>query len=96
MPEEEATSWQRQLNYWYLYFGFLDEYFELIHSIGLTDSTWTDAGLYVFSGTIDRRSGFTAHPKYLEVAEATGIVDVWEKRGPPDFCEKVGGKWVCE
>ncbi len=20
----------------------------------------------------------------------------WEQRGPPDFCDKVGGDWVCE
>jgi hypothetical protein len=40
--------------------------------------------------------GFTAHPKYLEVVESIGIMDVWEQRGPPDFCDKVGGEWVCK
>jgi len=43
-----------------------------------------------------RRSGFTAHPKFLEIAEAWAIIKIWEKRGPPDFCEKVSGQWVCE
>ncbi len=96
MPEEDADNMQGLLSMWYLQFGFLDRQFELILDLDLTDSTWTDAGLFVFQGTIARRLGFTAHPKYLEVAEATGIVDVWEQRGPPDFCEKTGGHWVCE
>jgi hypothetical protein len=55
-----------------------------------------DAERLIQVGTQNRRLGFTAHPKYLEVAEATGIMDVWEQRGPPDFCEKVDGQWVCE
>ena len=42
------------------------------------------------------REGYTSHPMYLEVAERLGLIDIWEQRGPPDFCEKVGGKWVCE
>ena len=59
-------------------------------------TTWTDSDPLVHHGTIYRRLGFTAHPKYLDVVESMGIIDVWEQRGPPDFCEKVGGEWVCE
>ena len=95
MPEEEAYDRQRTLTMWYLAFGFFDRYFELILNIDL-DSTWTDADSLVYAGTIFSRLGFTAHPKYLEVAESLGIVELWELRGPPDFCEKVGGQWVCE
>ena len=95
VPEEDAYRVQLSLNSWYLYFGFLDRHFELILDLDLTDSAWTDADVFVNDGTIYRRLGFTAHPKYLEVAEAIGINDVWEQRGPPDFCEKVGGEWVC-
>ncbi len=95
-PEEDAFNMQDALAEWYLLFGFLDRYFEPILDLDLTDSTWTDADIPVFVGTLFRRSGFTAHPKYLEVAESIGIIDVWEHRGPPDFCEKVGGQWVCE
>jgi TolB-like protein len=94
--EEDAINMQYNLAMWYLFFGFLDRYFEPILDLDLTDSEWTDADLPVFRGTVFRRSGFTAHPKYLEVAESIGIIDVWEQRGPPDFCEKVGGQWVCE
>jgi tetratricopeptide (TPR) repeat protein len=96
MPKEDAYSLQRGLTRWYLLFGFLDRYFEVILDLEPTDSTWTDADSAVYTGTLFRRLGFTAHPKYLEVAESMGIIDVWEQRGPPDFCEKVGGQWVCE
>jgi tetratricopeptide (TPR) repeat protein len=95
MPEEEAYDRQRTLTMWYLAFGFFDRYFELIFDFDL-DATWTDADSLVYAGTIFSRLGFTAHPKYLEVAESLGIVELWEQRGPPDFCEKLGGEWVCE
>ncbi len=96
MPEEFTFNMQRSLFEWYVFFGFLDRYFELLLDLGLTDSTWTDADQFVFVGTVFRRLGFTAHPKYLEVAELMGIIRIWEQRGPPDFCEKVDGQWVCE
>ena len=96
MPEENAYEMQKLLTRWYLFFGFLDRYYELILATELTDATWTDAQNLVYDGTKYPRLGFIAHPKYLEVAESIGIIDVWEQRGAPDFCEKVGGEWVCE
>jgi len=96
LPEEDARAGQSVMIDWYLFFGFLDRYFELILDLDLSDSTWTDADGRVYNGTIFRRLGFTAHPKYLEVAESIGMIDVWEQRGPPDFCEKVSDQWVCE
>ena len=95
MPAEHASELQGVLTDWYLYFGYLDRYFEIIFDIAL-DSTWDDALIPVWSGTVLRPTGFTAHPKYLEVAEANGFVELWEQRGPPDFCEKVDDQWVCE
>lgn len=95
MPEEEAYDRQRTLTMWYLAFGFYDRYFELILDIDV-DSTWTDADTLIYAGTIFSRLGFTAHPKYLEVARSVGLVELWEQRGPPDFCDKVGDKWVCK
>jgi len=96
MPEEDAPAMQQDLTDWYLFFGFLDRYFEPILDLDLSDSTWTDADIPMWTGTIYRRLGFTAHPKYLEVAESIGMTEAWEQRGPPDFCEKVSGQWVCE
>ena len=87
----------QHLQRWYLIFGFLDRYFEIILDRDPNDSRWDlFADIYLYDGIVHRRMGFTAHPKYLEVAEAMGIIKIWEKRGPPDFCEKVGGQWVCE
>jgi TolB-like protein len=96
MPEEYAYDLQRHLTLWYLLFGFIDRHFELILDLDLTNSTWTDADLSVGMGTVFQRLGFTAHPKYLEVVESMGIIDVWEQRGAPDFCNKVDDQWVCE
>ena len=96
MPEDAVYNWQSRLTKWYLYFGFLDRYFEIILDLDPTDSAWTYAGDLVIWGTTWRHLGFTAHPRYLEVADAFGHVELWERRGPPDFCEKVDGQWVCE
>ena len=85
VPEEESYFRQQSMKPSYLVFGFLDRYFELI-----------DADWLIQTGTVDRESGFTAHPKYLEVAEKYGIIDIWEKRGAPDHCKKLDGQWICQ
>ena len=95
-PEESALGWQLSLTKWYLVFGFLDRYFELILATDPTNLGWTDSEELIHGGTMYRRLGFTAHPKYLEVIEALKFTELWEQRGPPDFCEKVGDEWVCE
>jgi TolB-like protein/Flp pilus assembly protein TadD len=96
MSEEDAYNMWRRLTRWYLFFGFLDRYFEIIPDLESADSTWTDTDDFVYAGTLFRRLGFTAHPKYLEVAEAIGMIEVWDQRGPPDFCGKVSDTWICE
>jgi tetratricopeptide (TPR) repeat protein len=95
MPAEYASELQGVLTGWYLYFGYLDRYFEIIFDIA-SDSTWDDALGPVWGGTVFRPTGFTAHPRYLDVAAYTGLVELWEQRGPPDFCEKVNDQWICE
>ena len=95
VPAEDASELQGILFFWYLNFGYLDRYFEIIFDTAL-DSGWGGAGIPIWYGTVFRRMGFTAHPKYLEIAEANGIVELWEQRGPPDFCNKESGQWVCE
>ena len=96
LPEEYASDWQVTLNRWYLAFGFLDHYYEEIFAAGPNAEVWTLADVYVWLGTIFRRVGFTEDPRYLEVAELLGMFDIWEQRGPPDFCEKLEGRWICE
>ncbi len=96
MPEEGEFNWQDRLLSFYLLFGFLDRDFEIIITTGPSDTTWNAGGIYMWRGHVFRRTGFTAHPMYLEVAELMGFIHAWEQRGPPDFCEKVDGQWVCE
>jgi TolB-like protein len=85
LPKETSFLVGQQLKFLYLGFGFLDRYFELI-----------DADWFIHTGTVFRESGFTAHPSYLKLAKEWDIIDIWEKRGPPDMCEKLNGQWVCE
>jgi tetratricopeptide (TPR) repeat protein len=96
VPLSQRYSWSLVQSDWYLLFRHLDRYYDLPLETELTASTWTDAERFIQAGTMNRRLGFTAHPKYLEVAHAVGITDVWNHRGPPDFCRKVKDHWVCE
>lgn len=96
VPDEYAYGWQLMLTEFYLYLGFLDRYFELILESDHAAAGWTNAAALAWVGTKFRRLGFTAHPKYLEVAEKLGVTQVWEQRGPPDYCDKTGEGWLCE
>jgi TolB-like protein/Tfp pilus assembly protein PilF len=95
VPVEDAAVLQGFMNPMYQTFGYPDRSFEIIFNIA-RDSEWGDAASSIWHGTIFRRTGFTAHPKYLEAAEANGFIELWEQRGPPDFCEKKDGDWVCQ
>ncbi|MBW2714865.1 MAG: hypothetical protein JRD03_02245, partial [Deltaproteobacteria bacterium] len=96
LPEEVAFEAVRVLHGFYLNFGFVDRYFEILFSFDLRPSVWSEADRMAAEGLRDRESGFTKHPRFLEVAEANGLLILWERRGPPDFCEKLDGQWVCE
>ena len=96
IPDEHHTYWRGILEEQYLYLGFLDRYYETIFAHGPNSQRQTSADVDVWQGTVFRQTGFTAHPRYLEVAELLGIPDIWEQRGPPDFCEKVDSEWVCD
>jgi len=96
IPEERAFEMQLVLDGSYLTYGFLDRYFEIVLERGGSDIVFSDAEVLIYNGQLDRNSGFTAHPKYLDVARQASLIDLWEKRGPPDFCEKIGGEWVCK
>ena len=95
-PADRAYEMQLVLDGWYLTYGFLDRHFEIIFERGISDHDLGDAEVLIFNSQIDRNSGFTADPRYLEIAEMVGLVELWEQRGPPDFCQKTGGEWVCE
>jgi tetratricopeptide (TPR) repeat protein len=80
----------------YSVFGFLDRYFELLFELGISTSGWDDAEVPVHESTVVRRTGFTAHPRYLEIAKTWDLIELWDQRGAPDHCEKLDGQWVCE
>ncbi|MDH3439932.1 MAG: hypothetical protein OEM63_04205, partial [Gammaproteobacteria bacterium] len=71
-------------------------YFELMQQEDLSKTNWTKGGEYLAQGLFVPSSGFRSHPKFIDVANTLGIVDVWEQRGPPDFCSKVDNQWVCQ
>jgi tetratricopeptide (TPR) repeat protein len=98
MPEIRVYEMRQILTRLYLRFGFLDRYFELLDELGTTTAEWNDAEDLILASTIKRDSGFTTHPRYLEIAEkyAYGMVSLWDVRGAPDHCEKLDGQWVCE
>jgi TolB-like protein/DNA-binding winged helix-turn-helix (wHTH) protein/tetratricopeptide (TPR) repeat protein len=96
IPQLSTAMSKEDLNSLYLFFGFLDRYYELIFSMEPSESTWHNAGVHLWRGNIFRRTGFTAHPKYLDLTSSLGTVESWEQRGPPDFCQKFEGQWVCE
>ncbi len=96
VPGDRSFEMHLALDGAYLTYGFLDRYFEIIFERGGSDMLLSDAESLIVNGQMDRISGFTAHPLYLEVAKRASIIELWEERGPPDFCEKSTGEWVCE
>lgn len=96
MAEIDDLNWEQGLTSFYLFFGFLDRHFELVLATEPSDSTWHVGGIHVWRGNVFRHLGFTGHPRYLELVSSLGIDETWEQRGPPDFCEKIQGQWVCE
>jgi len=95
-PGDFAEELQLVLPYWYLYFGHLDRFFDFIFLGDPNNDEWSDIEDFIVTATSYRELGFTAHPKYLHVAELLGFFEVWEKRGPPDFCRKRDTNWVCD
>jgi len=94
-PDDISIDLSTELKSWYLYFGFLDRFFELMQQEGLSKTNWTNGEYYLATGLGIPSIGFRSHPKFVEVANALGITDIWEQRGPPDFCSKVNDRWVC-
>lgn len=95
---DDRSAMQRQIDLteFYSAFGFMDRYFELLFELGVDEGGWGDAEVPIYESTIDRQSGFTGHPRYLEIAEKWEFFELWDKHGPPDMCEKLDGQWVCK
>ncbi len=97
--DSEADNFSDRMNakFWYLRLGYLDDYWrELLENSPESPSTWSSAETLEYVGSNTRGSGFTKHPSYIPHETKYGMVDVWEKHGPPDYCSKTDGQWTCE
>jgi len=94
----DETAWlvSLELHGLYLSYGFLDRYYEMLDPASMGGTEWNDTELLLYQGQLFRQSGFTTHPRYLELAEAYGLIELWDQRGAPDHCEKLDGQWACE
>ncbi|MGI9222683.1 MAG: hypothetical protein ACR2QS_16780 [Woeseiaceae bacterium] len=82
-------------NTYYLFFGQLDLYEDVIDSFAGDSSAWTDAESMQSWGTYLPFTGYRKSQHFLERAKIDGLFELWEHRGPPDFCSKETGEWVC-
>jgi TolB-like protein len=82
---------------WYFVFGYLDEYWAVIEKYeSETDSAWTRGDALEMRGVEDPMSRYVQHPNYVINGAKWGMTELWDKRGPPDMCNKDTGAWVCE
>lgn len=95
MTAEEAARWREEIEQFYLLFGYVDRYLDITLEYQNELGMWSPATYYVWTGMLHRELGFTANPKYIELAEAMGFIDLWERRGAPDYCVNDNSQWVC-
>jgi hypothetical protein len=82
--------------FWYLAFGYLDDYWAAIERLSVTDAAWTNADTLEQSGMIFRRAEFVAHPKYAQMIKSNSMAELWDLRGAPEHCNKIDDEWVCQ
>jgi TolB-like protein len=80
---------------WYLAFGDLDAFYDFVMEMNDIDSSWANSQNVEYSGRYFKLSGFAADPRFIEIYQRWGMLELWEERGPPDDCEKIDGNWVC-
>lgn len=96
MANQDPFNWQDGLSSLYLYLGFSDRFLDLVLEKDFDATSWFAETNQIWQANTVRRTGITASPAYLELMRRANVTDVWEQRGPPDFCEKLDGQWVCE
>jgi len=80
---------------YYLVFGYVDLYIEAIDAFGPPTNTWMDVEVLEAYGVYLPVTGYRKTQHFLDRAEGIGLIDLWEHRGPPDYCSKDSGEWVC-
>ena len=95
----KARNYEEQFSpfYWYLYFGYLDEYWQSITTlVEQSTSSWDGTGELEHLGRVYNATRFAAHPAYIPYANRWGMTALWDSRGKPDTCSKDSGEWICE
>ena len=90
--------WNKPRWYWLFFavFGYMDELFEILEELGAYGQEQNDVETPLADVMIMRPTGFLADPRFVEIAEAYGMADVWRKRGAPDYCKPASDSWICE
>lgn len=96
MSGQHSLLWEEEVLGLYLYFGYLDRYYDSVFATEPTDRTWHYSGVHAWRGVIFRRHGFTGHPGYLNLMQLLGVDKVWNQRGAPDYCSRSGSGWSCD
>jgi TolB-like protein len=73
----------------------MDQLYQLIGRIGASGLA-SPADVILRDVMPLRQSGFMVDPRFISLAEANDLISVWDRRGPPDHCQKTNGTWVCE
>jgi TolB-like protein len=83
--------------FWLLTLGHLDDYWrEIEENTPESPHSWTSAEDLEIYGVINHAAGFRRHPSFIPYVEKYGMLDLWDRRGAPDFCSKTDGQWACE
>jgi len=95
VPPDYAYSTRQSLLVWYLFLGYIDRFVEEVYELSEASLVWSDADNLIFAGITAPEFGFRTHPGFIAIAERNGLTDLWDRRGPPDFCTKRDEQWVC-
>ena len=93
--QENPDDYLEYGDFVFLGLGLLDEFYDLLELLGGFEPAQTNAEYAIQQATPLTGFGFTAHPRYVEMATAYGLASVWDRRGPPDYCSKIEGHWIC-
>jgi hypothetical protein len=75
----------------------LDEYWRVIEeNIPESPSSWNNVEMLEYRGKFFHAGGYTRHPSFIPFETKYGTLELWDKRGAPDMCNKSSGQWVCE
>ena len=82
---------------WLAYFECFDEFWDRVGYLDTaTLASWDNTDALVNRAMVFKRADLAKHPRFLPYRRGGTMVDLWESRGAPDFCNKDTGEWVCE